>query len=116
MDNLHLAGNVDVVHDGEAVMDYLAGLPSTPEARPAVVILDLKMPKLGGLEVLRLIRSDPALNPLPVVFFTSSMQERDLLDSAAGGVNSYVVKPLDLGNFMDTVQAMGAQWLLGAGG
>jgi len=113
MDRLQLAGNVDVVHDGEAVMDFLAALPPTPEARPKVVILDLKMPKLGGLEVLRLIRADRALSELPVVFFTSSMQERDLLEGAANGVNSYVVKPLDLGNYMETVEAMGAQWLLG---
>ena len=109
MGKLNLAHRVDVVQDGEAALDYLA---RSRASFPAVAILDLKMPVLGGLEVLRLIRSDPELNPLPVVFFTSSMQERDHQDSTDGGVNDYVVKPLDLADYMAAVERLGTRWVL----
>lgn len=107
--DLDAAGCVDVVSDGVAVLDYLRETRGDPV--PAVVILDLNMPGLDGLEVLRRMKSDPSLKRIPVVAFTSSREDRDLHASYEGGVNAYVVKPLGLQEYLATVRRMGEFWL-----
>lgn len=110
----NLAGGVDVVRDGTEALDYLyrRGTWSArgPE-QPCVVVLDIKMPKLGGLEVLRTIKSDAALKTLPVVMLTSSREEGDMLKSYQLGVNAYVVKPVDFGQFSIAVRQLGLFWV-----
>jgi CheY-like chemotaxis protein len=111
----HLAHAVDVVRDGVEVLDYLhsrgkfaARLPGLP----AVLLLDIKMPRLTGLEVLRRIKADPQFKTLPVVMFTSSRQESDLAQCYELGVNAYVVKPLDFSQFTAAVKTVGAFWAI----
>lgn len=114
LDRVNLGARVDVVHDGEAVVDYLyrrGAFKSLKGPQPKVLFLDLKMPKLDGIQVIRQIKADPALRALPVVAFTSSSQERDLRESYASGVNAYVVKPMDFGKLMQTVGELGTFWL-----
>ncbi|SRR5258705_11359369 len=110
-----VANQVDVVHDGAEALDYLycRGQFADRAAAPlALVLLDLKMPKVDGLEVLREIKSDPALRLTPVVMLTSSREEVDLLRSYEFGVNAYVVKPVAFGEFMEAVKQLGAFWAL----
>ena len=108
-----VANEVDVVHDGAEALDYLyrrdrfANRATEPLA---LVLLDLKMPKVDGLEVLRQIKSDPVLRLTPVVMLTSSREEVDLLRSYQLGVNAYVVKPVAFGEFMEAVKQLGAFW------
>ena len=109
----HLANEVVVVHDGEEALDYLyaRGLHAGRRGgNPALVLLDLKMPKVDGLDVLRAIKSDPALRTIPVVMLTSSREEQDLVRSYELGVNGYVVKPVDFTDFMDAVRQIGGFW------
>lgn len=109
----NLANRVTVVGDGEAALDYLyrrgrfAGREGTD---PAVVLLDLKMPKVDGLEVLRTVKADPALRHVPIVMLTSSREERDLVDSYQLGVNAFVVKPVDFNDFIAAVKQLGVFW------
>jgi CheY-like chemotaxis protein len=108
-----LDGDVEVVSDGEAVLDYLFGrgeYEARPEGLPLLVLLDLKMPKLDGLEVLGQIRGDRRLSAVPVVMLTSSREERDVLQSYRSGANAYVVKPVPFGDFIDAVSEVGAFW------
>lgn len=110
-----LLNEVVVVRDGAEALDYLHRRGShaeRPLGNPAVVLLDLKMPKIDGLEVLRQIRADPALRRTPVVVLTSSREERDLVASYDLGVNGYVVKPVDFGEFVAAVQEIGAFWAI----
>ena len=110
-----VVNEVVVVRDGAEALDYLrrrgvhAGRTT---GNPAVVLLDLKMPKIDGLEVLRQIRADAALRRTPVVVLTSSREERDLVASYDLGVNGYVVKPVDFGAFVTAVQEIGAFWAI----
>ena len=109
----HLANEIVVVSDGAEALDYLygrAGYADRATGNPALLLLDLKMPKVDGLEVLRAVKSDPALKTIPVVMLTSSREEQDLIASYELGVNSYVVKPVDFGEFMDAVRQIGAFW------
>jgi CheY-like chemotaxis protein len=111
----HIAHEIVVVNDGEQVLDFLHRRGrytgrSTPQ--PAVVLLDLKMPKLDGLEVLRHIRTDPGLRALTVVVLTSSREEQDLVQSYHLGTNAYVVKPVDFDEFMDAIGQLGVFWAL----
>lgn len=109
----HLANRVDVVKNGAAALDYLfcrGEFAQRPDLPPAVVLLDIKMPKVDGLEVLRQIRESPALRHLPVVMLTSSREEGDVLCSYKRGVNAYVVKPLDFDDFVRTVSELGEFW------
>jgi hypothetical protein len=112
---IHLANRVDVVRDGQQAIDYLhaegefagrAGEPST-----AVVLLDLNLPRLSGLEVLDRLRADPRTRLLPIVILTSSDEDRDRLRSYEGGANSFVQKPLDFAEFAETVARLGFYWL-----
>ena len=108
-----VANEVDVVHDGAEALDYLYCRGRFANRAPgplALVLLDLKMPKVDGLEVLRQIKSDPALRLTPVVMLTSSREEVDLLRSYQLGVNAYVVKPVAFGEFMEAVKQLGAFW------
>jgi two-component system, response regulator len=105
--------NIEVARDGQEALDYLFGAPGQcPGARPRVVLLDLKLPKVDGLEVLRQIRAHPTLRHLPVVILTSSREECDVVESYDLGVNSFIVKPVDFTQFVETVQTLGLYWLL----
>ena len=101
-----LANEVFVARDGEEALDYLyyqGGYESREEGNPIVVLLDLKLPKVDGMEVLRRVKTDPALKMIPVVMLTSSREEQDLVRSYDLGTNGYVVKPVDFQNFVEAV-------------
>ncbi len=109
----HVANEVRVARDGEEAMDYLymrGSFANRGEGDPAFVLLDLKMPKMDGLETLAAIKSDERLRNIPVVMLTSSREEIDLVRSYQLGVNAYVVKPVDFNGFMNAVQQIGAFW------
>ena len=115
LDEHHLANEVMVVNDGAEALDYLYCRGKfqlrTPE-NPAVVLLDIKMSKVNGLEVLRTIRSDERLKLIPVVILTSSREEQDLVESYKLGANAYVVKPVDFQQFIKAVKELGAFWAI----
>ena len=112
----HLANNIYVAHDGEEALDFLfcrgAFAARSFDHPPKIVLLDLKLPKVNGLEVLRAIRNDPRTEYVPVVILTSSMEQRDLVDSYKLHVNSYVQKPVDFEKFQIIVQQLGLYWLI----
>lgn len=110
-----LANEVVVAHDGEEALDYLFRRGAHAErlpGNPAVVLLDLKMPKVNGLEVLEAVREEPSLRSLPIVVLTSSREEPDLERCYALGVNAYVVKPVDFRDFIRAVGHLGVFWAL----
>lgn len=111
----NLANTVEVVRDGEEALDYLyhrGPFASRPNGNPAVMLLDLKLPKVNGIEVLKKVRSEERLKLIPVVVLTSSREERDMIDSYKLGVNAYVVKPVDFHEFMDAVKTLGIFWAI----
>lgn len=111
----HLGNEVLHLHDGAQALDYLfrrGEFSGRAEGNPAVVLLDLKMPKVDGLEVLRQIKGEPGLSTIPVVALTSSREKRDLEAAYRLGVNAYVVKPMNFENFMGTVKQVGAFWAI----
>ena len=111
----HIANQVDVVRDGAEALDYLharGAYSGRRSGNPVVLLLDLKMPKVTGLQVLEEIKSDPALRTIPVVMLTSSREEADLITSYRLGVNAYVVKPVEFGDFMGAVRQLGGFWAL----
>lgn len=111
----NLANEVVVTHDGAEALDYLyrrGQFAMRSAGNPAVILLDLKMPKVDGLEVLRKIKSDPELKAIPVVMLTSSREERDLVMSYNLGVNAYVVKPVNFQEFVDAVKELGFFWAI----
>lgn len=113
MEEHHIADKVVVCHDGAEVLDYLycrGQFETRHKGNPAVVFLDLKMPKINGLEVLRTIKNDANLKPIPVVMLTSSREERDLTESYALGANAYVVKPVEFHQFLSAVKELGVFW------
>jgi CheY-like chemotaxis protein len=104
---------VDVVRDGAAALDYLfrrGAYAARPEGNPAVVLLDLKMPKVDGLQVLKQVKAEERLRQIPIVMLTSSREEQDLVESYRLGVNAYVVKPVDFGQFIEAVKQLGMFW------
>ena len=110
---INLANEVVVVRDGAEALDYLYRrnvFANRPPGNPAVLLLDLKMPKVDGLEVLRALKADEELRTIPVVMLTSSREEQDLVSSYKLGVNAYVVKPVDFRAFIDAVRQIGAFW------
>jgi two-component system response regulator len=111
-----IANEVVVVRDGQEALDYFFGTAANGDggARvlPQVVLLDLKLPKVGGLEVLRRLRADPRTRRLPVVVLTSSREEEDMLASYDLGANSYVRKPVDFARFAEAIQQLQMYWLL----
>ena len=109
----NLANEVVVARDGQEALDYLycRGQFSTrSNGNPAVMLLDLKLPKIGGLEVLQQLRSDEPLKMIPVVVLTSSHEEKDVMRSYSLGVNAYVVKPVDFHEFVNAVKELGVFW------
>ena len=113
LDEHNLANEVVVARDGQEALDYLyrRGPFQMREAgNPAVILLDLKMPKVDGLEVLQQVKSDPLLRVIPIVVLTSSREERDVVQSYELGVNAYVVKPVDFHEFVDAIKELGLFW------
>jgi two-component system response regulator len=112
----NLTNRIQVCHDGAEAIDYLFGEGQykgrNVEITPKVVLLDLKLPKVSGLEVLEKIKGDPRTKSVPVVVLTSSAEERDLVESYRLGVNSYIVKPVDFEQFIEAAQKIGLYWLL----
>jgi CheY-like chemotaxis protein len=112
----HIANDVTVVRDGAEALDFLfgTGIHSGRDAAilPQVVLLDLNLPKIGGLEVLKRIRAEQRTRLLPVVILTSSKQEEDVIGSYASGANAYVRKPVDFTQFTEAVRTLGMFWLL----
>lgn len=111
----NVSNEVDVARDGEEALDYLYArgrFAGRANGNPVLVLLDLKMPKVDGLEVLRAIKADPALKTIPVVVLTSSREEQDVVRSYELGVNAYVVKPVDFDKFAAAVSDLGLFWLL----
>ena len=113
LDENNLANSVTVVRDGEEALDYLYCREKFAERQsgpPVVVLLDLKMPKVSGLEVLKTIKADEQLKTIPVVVLTSSREEPDLIECYQYGVNAYVVKPVDFAEFSRAVKQLGIFW------
>ncbi len=112
----NLANNLIHLIDGAQALDFIFGQGEFKnrniENKPKVILLDLKMPKVSGLEVLRIIKSDERTKMIPVVMMTSSKEEKDILESHQLGVNSYMVKPVDFENFSKTVAELGFYWLV----
>jgi CheY-like chemotaxis protein len=111
----NLANVVQVVNDGAEALDYLFrrnAYTALPAGHPVVVLLDIKMPRVDGIEVLRQIKADPELQMVPVVILTSSREERDLVESYRLGVNAFVVKPVDFHEFVDAVKQIGLFWAM----
>ncbi len=110
-----LANEVVVVRDGADALDYLrceGDYRDRSQGNPAVVLLDLKLPKVDGLQVLEQIKSDPHLQSIPVVILTASREEKDLLRGYRLGVNAYVVKPVSFKEFIEAIQELGIFWAL----
>jgi two-component system, response regulator len=111
-----VTNEIVVTRDGAEAVDYLYGTGAyagrDPKALPAVVLLDLKLPKMSGLDVLRRMRSEPATRFTPVVILTSSSEEEDMLRSYEFGANSYVRKPVEFADFANAVARLGVYWML----
>ena len=115
LEQYNLANEVVVVRDGDEALDYLyqrGKFMARASGNPAVLLLDLKLPKVDGLQVLRQIKSDDRLKMIPVVVLTSSREERDMVASYKLGVNAYVVKPVDFHEFVNAVKELGVFWAL----
>jgi len=112
----NVSNRVHVVRDGAEGLEFIFGrgkyLGRNLRDGPKVILLDLKLPKVDGLEVLRAIKSDPEARKIPVVVLTSSKEERDIVESYRLGVNSYIVKPVDFTQFTDAVRQLGLYWIL----
>lgn len=112
----NLANKVHVVKDGAEALDYLFAnniyADRNMSQSPKLILLDLKLPKVDGLEVLRQVKSDERTKTIPVVVLTSSREEQDMIESYKLGVNSYIVKPVDFDKFLDSVGELGFYWLL----
>ena len=111
----NLANEVVVTRDGQQALDYLycrGEFAGRPDDHPAVMLLDLKLPKVDGLEVLQRVKSDARLKLIPVVVLTSSHEEKDMMRSYSLGVNAYVVKPVDFHEFVNAVKELGAFWAI----
>jgi CheY-like chemotaxis protein len=113
---MHLANRIQVARDGVEALDFIfcrnEHATRKIENGPRVILLDLKLPKVDGLEVLRAIKGDPRTRSIPVVVLTSSKEQSDVVESYKLGVNSYIVKPVDFAQFADAVQKLGLYWLL----
>ncbi len=111
----NLANFIDTARDGEEALDYLnreGKYSSRDSGNPIVILLDLKLPKVNGFEVLKYIKGNDKLKAIPVVILTSSKEETDILNGYNMGVNSYVVKPVEFHNFIDAVKQLGVFWAL----
>jgi CheY-like chemotaxis protein len=112
----NILNDVVVARDGVEALDYLFGTGAYAgrdlRVMPTVVLLDLKLPKVDGLEVLRRLRAEPRTRGLPVVILTSSKEEQDLVQGYSLGANSYIRKPVDFGQFMEAIRQLGMYWLV----
>jgi two-component system, response regulator len=112
----NIVNSIEIVRDGAEALDYLfaTGMYAQRDTNqhPRVILLDLKLPKIDGLEVLKRIKADPRTQSIPVVVLTSSRQETDLVESYHLGVNSYIRKPVDFEQFTEAVRTIGMYWLL----
>ena len=112
----NIGNHVVVVRDGQEAIDWLEGAGShagrNPADVPALILLDLKLPKLDGLEVLQRLRANPTTRFVPCVILTSSREDRDRIEGYRGGANSYVQKPVDFNQFVDAVRQLGIYWLM----
>ena len=112
----HLTNKIHVVRDGEEALDFFFGNPQNDPNRsipgPKVVLLDLKLPKVDGMEVLRRLKNDPATKSIPVVVLTSSNEDKDIQKTYTLGVNSYIVKPVDFAKFVEAMRTLGMYWLM----
>jgi len=112
----NLTNKVLVVHDGEEALDFVFARGSFTNrqgsSRPKIILLDLKLPKIDGLEVLKQIKGHPVTKVIPVIMLTSSKEESDLVKSYQLGVNSYIVKPVDFDKFVEAIREIGFYWLL----
>jgi DNA-binding response OmpR family regulator len=115
LDEYNLANEVVVTRDGEEALDYLysrGNFQTRTGENPAVLLLDLKLPKVDGLEVLQQMKADEKLSMIPVVVLTSSREEKDMVASYKLGVNAYVVKPVDFHEFVNAIKELGIFWAL----
>lgn len=110
----NLTNEIIVVEDGEEALDYLykRGKFADERSSPAIIILDIKMQKMSGIEVLKIIRSDSELFSIPVIMLTSSLEESDVVECYRYGANSYVVKPVDITQFVDAIKSLGQYWIV----
>jgi CheY-like chemotaxis protein len=111
----NISNSVDVARDGAEALDYLfrrGAHVARPNGNPVLILLDLKMPRVDGLEVLRAVKADPRLRTIPVVVLTSSREEQDVVRSYELGVNAYVVKPVQFDKFVAAVRELGLFWML----
>ncbi|MDD2366057.1 MAG: response regulator [Desulfuromonadaceae bacterium] len=114
LEGFRVANHLEHVTDGQEALDYLHGVGRWSDlkpTRPHIVLLDLRLPKVDGLEVLRIIKEDPGLNSIPVVILTTSAAESDMIKAYERRVNSYLVKPLDLSQFVELIASLGYYWL-----
>jgi len=115
LEEYNLANEVVVTHDGEQALDYLycrGEYKTRSRDNPAVMLLDLKLPKVDGLEVLKQIKADERLRIIPIVVLTSSKEEKDMVASYKLGVNAYVVKPVDFNEFANAIKELGVFWAI----
>ena len=110
----NLANQIKIVRDGEEALAFLFGAEASGQSEniPKVILLDLKLPKVTGLEVLGKVKADPRTKSIPVVVLTSSREEQDLIVCYELGVNSYIVKPVDFAQFTEAIRQLGLYWLL----
>lgn len=108
----NILNEIIVVRDGQQAVDYFFGDGSAANPAPAVILLDLKLPKIDGLEVLRRLRAGVQTNLLPIVILTSSKEEQDIVSGYRSGANSYIRKPVDFSQFIEAIQQLGVYWLV----
>jgi CheY-like chemotaxis protein len=111
----NIINNIVIKRDGAEALEYLFGTGNQPQEcnpLPAIILLDIKLPKIDGIEVLKRLRANPRTKILPVIILTSSTQEQDVINSYSFGANSYVRKPVDFDQFIEAVRQLGLYWLL----
>lgn len=112
----HFTNHITVARDGEEALDYILGRKpysdQNPDEQPMLILLDLKLPKYNGIEILKQLRANPATAMLPVVILTSSKEDEDVVKSYQNGANSYVRKPVDFSEFVEAVKQLGMYWTL----